>query len=88
MSQVISKTAKGIENQSINYAQFFILTEGGTYPQLPTQPKHFEHFKLIQQSNMVTLIAHTSALELTQLSNFWWPIICFDSIIIGDQNIQ
>ena len=31
------------------------LTEGGTYPQLPTQPFFFTIFKLIQQSNMVTL---------------------------------
>ena len=32
------------------------------------------------------LIALTSALEITQLSNFWSPIMFFDSIIIGDQN--
>ena len=32
------------------------------------------------------LIALTSALEITQLSNFWSPINFFDSIIIGDQN--
>ena len=32
------------------------------------------------------LIAQTSALEMTQLSNFLSPIICFDRTIIGDQN--
>ena len=34
-----------------------VLTEGGTYPQLPTQPKNVVYtlFKLIHQSNTVNL---------------------------------
>ena len=34
---------------------YFILTEAGAYPQLPTQPKIMFGFKLIQRSNMVIL---------------------------------
>ena len=37
---------------------------------------------------MTQLIARKSALEKTQLSDVLITNICFDSIIIGDQNIR
>ena len=46
--------------------------------------------KLTKSSKSIwhyVVIARKSALEKTQLSDFWSPIICFDRTIIGDQNI-